>query len=345
MQESATSAARAGVSLAVVALSMAGAALPARAASAPPPLAVLVHDASGLTTCPSAELLTERIRASSGGERRDEPGDSSERVFVSFALLRGGVEARVSTTHSGEKPRELFEPSGDCASLTEAVVLIATLLLAPSERSRGGSSPVESSLERETPSPAVPAPSAAPIVAPPSPERRGVAVPPAALGATLLMTSGVLPELQWGVGLDSRWALVGRFSLKAGADYLPVVEISRASQAYRFSRSSARVGVSWSLLLTRSFRLDVDAAALLGITHVAVIGDRGVEPGDFLYPGFRGGWSGSFAPASWLLGFAGLHVELPVLRNVFRSENVPDPIWSQPWIGLSAEVGFAWRAS
>lgn len=189
-----------------------------------------------------------------GGERR-EPGDSSERVFVSFALRRGGVEARVSTTHSGEQPRELFEPSGDCASLTEAVALIATLLLAPSEQSPSGGGPVERSLERATPSPAVSAPSAAPIVAPPSPERRGVEVPPAALGATLLMTSGVLPELQWGIGLDSRWALVGPFSLKAGAEYLPVVEMSRASQAYRFSRSSARVGVSWSLLLTRGFRL------------------------------------------------------------------------------------------
>ncbi len=269
-------------------------------------------------------------------------GETSAHVFVSFTSREGGVAAHISTTRSGAEPRELFEPSLDCSRLIEAVVLTVTLLLAAEDQMPAESDAAAQPAPKEAPRQKASAP-AVPIQPPSPPRATAHRQTSSALGAYVFVASGALPEPSWGLGMAGRWALSERWSLRAGADYMPVVEISPAEPTYRFSRSAAWIGVTSTLALVPSWTFALEAAAALDITHVAVIGDGGVDPGDFPFPALRGGLALAYKPARWLLGSAGLRGEVPIIRNVFRSRDAADPIWSQRWVGFAAEVGVAWH--
>jgi hypothetical protein len=302
-------------------------------------LAIWVRHGPGTEPCPGPGELTARVASRLPTETATAAPDRPLRnVFVHFTRQGSGYRAALEQRDQAgrrEGGRSLDDSSADCVALTDAVVLTLTLL-------------AEGTIDLAEPRPSPRSAAAVPLSAvkvptraqAPAPDHRSIAEGTrwADLSAGPWMGWHVLPRSAVGIQMSGTLGLSRVLGIRLGADYATPARFDVGADRYGFSLTSGWLGPLLRQRLGAAWQASEELELMVGVTHAAVFRSQPLDPGDFGFYGLRAGASLGFEVLSPLtLALAG-HVRAPLSRGVFHATGQAEPIWAQPFVGLSAEV-------
>jgi hypothetical protein len=318
-----------------------------------------VNATQDASDCPSAPELRQRISERLGRDPFVATSHSAPAIYVSFTREGSVYSARISLSNADSTQgfeRRFDDQSTHCQRLVDAVLLGVTLLLEneqDEETSKAPSTPTSAETAALPPPPQLtPSPDVIALKDPKNSEDCPKTRPiresprvPSELKLGMVLSHGIVSRhgINWGTVLSGSLFPFGAIGIHSGAEYIAAHDLDRGTYHYEFSQTAGFIGTVMNVRVTERIRLTPELGLMFGVMHAAVRSTNATEPGDFPFMGARGGAAAQWRLIGPLFVSVGGQLRLPFNRQVFRAVGVTDPLWTQPRLGLSAEMSVGLR--
>jgi hypothetical protein len=309
--------------------------------------------------CPSAAELRRRISERLGRDPFVTTSNSAPAIYVSFTREGSVYSARIAFSKADSTKgfeRRFDDEASHCQRLVDAVLLGVTLLLDnehEEDTKESASAPVSA-----VPANFLPPPQRKPtptVIAPKEPKnsedcsktppKRESPRVPSELKLGAILSHGIVSShgVDWGTALSGSLFPFGAIGIHWGAEYVAAHNLDRGNYHYEFSQTAGVIGTVMNVRVTERLRLTPELGLMFGVMHAAVRSTNATAPGDYPLIGARVGAGAQWSLLGPLFADVGGQLRLPFNRQVFRAVGVTDPLWTQPRLGLSAEMSLGLR--
>jgi hypothetical protein len=278
-----------------------------------------------------------QARAALRTRTRHDPLDPSAPVSAEVLLTREPAAWRAALTLRTADgvvilQRDLRDEGPTCATLTEAVLESLTLSLDP---------------DPPAPPPApTPAPAPPPVAeAPPPPRRRPRR--PASPPAVRISVEGDLlvgPLPQPGLGLRGHASVrlpVAGLRVWGAMAFTPEQRTPAPSSFWAFGMTRASVGVAYGGAPLAWLDLSVEAGLCAAFAHGVALRGEPVSPGNYPWLAVTVGGRVALHPTAGFAVTLSVEGHAAALRNDFVVEGRSGSVFSQPVLGMAAQVGLS----
>jgi hypothetical protein len=278
-----------------------------------------------------------QARAALRSRTRHDPLDPSAPVSAEVLLTREPAAWRAALTLRTAEgvvilQRDLRDEGPTCDTLTEAVLESLTLSLDP---------------DPPPPSPPpTPAPAPTPAEEIPTPPRRRPRRPSAPPSVRISVEGDLLvgPLPQPGIGLRGHASVnlpVAGLRVWGAMAFTPEQRTPAPSSFWAFGMTRASVGVAYGGAPLPWLDLSAEAGLCAAFAHGVALRGEPVSPGNYPWLAFTVGGRAALHPTAGFAVTLAVEGHAAALRNDFVVEGRSGSVFSQPVLGMAAQVGLA----